>query len=175
MAFYYNVFHALSDADFRRHFRMRRDLFNRLCDTVKPIMIDPSRAHRPSYPIDLKVAVCLWRLGETCAIRTISALFGVGEATIFLWLKQFYKAVHKKMGHLIAIPPIGSPERLRTFRAFQQKSQRGTHYGLSQVLGAIDGTHFPLSKAPLVNPDDYYSRYQIAPRSRGSCPLRDQI
>lgn len=157
-AWYREVFIEWSDEDFRRNLRMNRRTFFKLVKAVEVRFDRKSRRGRSSYPTELKIAACLWRLGTQSEYRTLSPLFGVSESSLCKWMDIFINAVIDLLGHHINLPAVNTPERAKIHRGFLKLTSRPRYPGLAQILGAIDCTHIPLFKPPTEFPEDYFDR-----------------
>lgn len=121
----------------------------KLCDILRPNLSRHTRNRQP-VPVELCVAVCLWRLGTNLEFRSLSHLFGIGMSTACRIIQDVVTAINVIMKPLYIKMP--SPADLRGItQTFRDK------WNFPQVAGAIDGTHISI-QAPSDSPADYYNR-----------------
>ncbi|XP_056104722.1 E3 ubiquitin-protein ligase TRIM21-like [Rhinichthys klamathensis goyatoka] len=121
---------------------MRRTTFNHLCESLRQRLTRQDTRYRLAVPVELRVAICLWRLATNLELRSISHLFGVG------------------MSSAPAINDIIKPQYLHIPSAAEVREiVRGfsDRWGFPQCAGVVDGTHICIM-APPHNPADYYNR-----------------
>uniref|UniRef100_A0A3B4B831 DDE Tnp4 domain-containing protein n=1 Tax=Periophthalmus magnuspinnatus TaxID=409849 RepID=A0A3B4B831_9GOBI len=111
---------------------MTKTSFLCLCDILRPYLTRENTRFRSTFPVEVRVGVCLWRLATNLEFRSISHLFGVGISTACTITQHIVTAINRVMRPL---------ERWK----------------LPQVAGAIDGTHIGII-APAEDPADYYNR-----------------
>ncbi|XP_057675458.1 uncharacterized protein LOC130905787 isoform X2 [Corythoichthys intestinalis] len=139
-----------NDTDWQKNFRMKRVTFQRLCNILQPTLTRQSTNFRDSLSLDLRVAICLWRLATNLDYRSISDLFGVGISTACQITQEVVTAINKVMKrHYIRTP---SDEELGVIvQGYRDK------WGFPQVAGVIDRTHIGI-QAPADNAPEYYNR-----------------
>ncbi|KAM9424168.1 uncharacterized protein KZ484_010982 isoform 2-T2 [Pholidichthys leucotaenia] len=138
------------DRNWQLNFRMRRTSFMELCDILRPSLIRQRTHYRCPVPVELRVAICLWRLATNLEFRSISHLFGVGISTACIVTQQVVTAINRVMQHLYIKTP--SDAELKTIvQGYRDK------WRFPQVAGAIDGTHIGIL-TPADHPADYYNR-----------------
>uniref|UniRef100_A0A672Z6H4 DDE Tnp4 domain-containing protein n=1 Tax=Sphaeramia orbicularis TaxID=375764 RepID=A0A672Z6H4_9TELE len=139
-----------TDREFLFNLRMRRGTFQYLCGMLRPLLTRQHTRYRRPLSVEIRVAVCLWRLATNLEYRSISHLFGVGISTCCLITQEVITAINTILKPMYL--KIPSPADFKTIiQAFRDK------WRFPQVAGAIDGTHIPI-KAPRDTPADYYNR-----------------
>lgn len=129
---------------------MRRGTFDYLCGILRPHLTRQHTRYRRALSVEIRVAVCLWRLATNLEYRSISHLFGVGISTCCLITQEVIHAIN-----VILRPRYLKTPNAADFRAIIQGFR--DKWRFPQVAGAIDGTHVPI-KAPSDTPADYYNR-----------------
>ncbi|KAL2096942.1 hypothetical protein ACEWY4_006149 [Coilia grayii] len=132
------VLQEFNDDEWRENFRMSRRSFMKLCGVVNPFMKPAENPVRTPIPVQMRVAIVVYKLGSCCEYRLVANQFGVHKSTVMTFMRLFCKGmvesavIHK----FIKVPNL--EEARRTARHFQEK------YHLPQVIGCIDGTHIPI-------------------------------
>ena len=100
--------------------------------------------------VEERVAVTVWKLATNVEYRTLSALFGLGRATVGKIVVETCHAIATHLlPHCVQIP---QQENLREIvEGFE------ILWGFPQAAGAIDGTHIPIIR-PDESASDYYNR-----------------
>ncbi|XP_067299348.1 uncharacterized protein [Pseudorasbora parva] len=129
---------------------MRRTTFMHLCSILQPSLTHCNSRFRRSLQVELRVAICLWRLATNLEFRSIGHLFGVGRSTACMITQEVVAAINKIMRPLYIKTP--SPAELKKIvQGFKDK------WRFPQVAGAIDGTHICITAPPDYSAD-YYNR-----------------
>ncbi len=112
---------------------------------------------RPPVPIRKQVSLVVYRLAHGLSCKAMDNLYGCGASTIRKYTLIVCKVLSAQEGLFgrYIHAPIG--HRLTdTIRKFREKT------GLPNVVGAIDGTHIPLSTKPQWGltpmPCDFFNR-----------------
>ena len=138
----------MSEVEFFRHMRVRKETFDLLIQLVKPSLDGHHRGRRPVGATEA-LQMGLWYLGTQATLREISQVFGVAEATV-------YRCVSKIVNSIVALGdryikwPTGhmiAPTEAR-FKAIVD---------FPGILGAIDRCHIPI-KPPVKTQADYINR-----------------
>lgn len=139
-----------NDQDWQLNFRMKRVTFLHLCNILRPSLTRQITRYRYPVPVELRVAICLWRLATNLEYRSIAHLFGVGMSTACWVTQEVVTAIHRVMQRQYIKSP--SQAELRVIvQGYRDK------WRFPQVVGAIDGTHIGIL-APADDPADYYNR-----------------
>jgi hypothetical protein len=160
IGFYRKTFLEGPDNRFKKKVRMGRGAFADLCERLEPRLRAPGNAHRPPYETELFVAACLNRLGSRSELHDISDKWGIGTSTLSVWTDKFIEAVIEELKNEISFPPIWSRRRHEIQCQFQEKTSRPGVPGVSRMLGAVDGSHIPLERAPTEDHKAYFDRKQ---------------
>ena len=148
-SFFTDVVVNWSDREWKQNFRVSRNTFNFLCRELAPYLAKHHVVREP-LSLELRVAVCLWRLGTNVEYRTISHLFGVGLSTVCVAVHDTCHVLVEQFASLYIKIPKGQ-ELQSIVDGFESK------WNFPQCIGAIDGSHIPII-APKDNPLDYYNR-----------------
>ncbi|MBW0542947.1 hypothetical protein O181_082662 [Austropuccinia psidii MF-1] len=107
-----------------------------------------------SLTIEEKVGVTLYRLGHGSSYETVGHLFNIGKATAYRVLQE---VVHKIVLHLhdltISLPDVNNDAEWNVIRDSFKRRQ-----GLTNIIGAIDGTHIPIIPPPNDEWNSYVNR-----------------
>ena len=77
-----------SEADFKRRFRISRELFNVILDELTPFLRKEDNRFRCAAPVDKKFGIYLYRLGRGVPYLTTADLFGVSEAAACIYANE---------------------------------------------------------------------------------------
>lgn len=131
------VMMEFTDEDWRENFRMGRAAFDRLCKIVEPHMSPDINCVRAPVPLQMRVAMALYKLGSCGEYRLMANQFGVHKSTVKKFVYMFCKTlVEKVASQFIRVPTY--EEAVQTASRFQQV------YGLPHVIGCVDGSHIPI-------------------------------
>ena len=128
--------------EFKRHMRMDRDSFFRLCGLIQPFLpvSAPPPGAPPPVPCEKQVAVFLYRLANSrMTYRSLSTQFGIGRSTACEICLRISNIVSRELAHQWIKFPNDDNERSRVAATFARLPQ-----GLEHCVGAIDGTHIPV-------------------------------
>jgi hypothetical protein len=132
---------------FKSHFRLTRDNFNKLCDELRP----PST--RNAYDFDFKVGVFLWRMATQESCRQLAERFSISKSSVSRITKKVVKLVNAKLTLKYVKFPLNRWEKFTVATRWEARS------GFPNVIGAIDGTHIVMHKKPHVaHPEIYFDR-----------------
>lgn len=134
---------------------MPRPLFHYLTERLSDSLLDQHIGGREQIPPEKKVALFLKYIGSHQTELEISQLFNIQESTLVKCRRQVSDAILQVlMPTSIKWPDIGD------MPAISQGFNEG-RYLFPDVIGAIDGSHIPISKPwSIYNPDAYYNRKQ---------------
>lgn len=139
-----------TDHEWLLNFRMRRGTFSQLCDALRPWLTRQNTRYRKPVPVEVRVAVCVWRLATNLEYRSLSHLFGLGLSTCCVITQEVVTVINAILKPQYIKTPSAAEFRLIA-QGFRDK------WRFPQVAGAIDGTHINI-RAPSVAPADYYNR-----------------
>lgn len=144
----------MQDFEFKRHFRLTRSTFEWLCCEIISLLRRDSNNPGPGIiglAWEQKIGASLWFLATGESFRSIGEKFGMGESTISYTLRDFFDVIIEKfLAEKIRFPNT-ELEINRITNGFKKLGR------ISNVIGAIDGSHIPI-KAPHLFPVDYFNR-----------------
>lgn len=133
------VLQEFCDQEWRENFRMSRRSFVKLCDMMKEVMspAPDDMTVRPAIPLEMRVAIALYKLGSCGEYRLVANQFGVHKSTVLKFVRMFCRGMVTQVAQdLIKIPSL--EEAL----AISQRFEARCH--IPQIIGCIDGTHIPV-------------------------------
>ena len=138
----------------QKEFRMSPSTFESIIDLVEQNMAKADTLFRKAAPTE-RVGVGLWRLSTGNSFRTISKVFGIGKSTVIKLVNELISEVVRMAPEFIKFPKTTSEigAKIRSFCDF-------TGCKISQVLGAIDGTHIEILAPSSDSKVDYFNRKQ---------------
>ncbi len=138
-----------TDVQYKQHFHMCKAHFEELVAILSPHVQGGSSNYKASISVEQKLAVALMKLtNEGSSYRTCGRLvFGVGRSTACKTFHQIVYAINDHMKDMLAWPTLDQAKLIKA--AFSQK-------GFPNCMGAIDGTHFKVSKPNVPYYEDYY-------------------
>ncbi|XP_055041197.1 uncharacterized protein [Misgurnus anguillicaudatus] len=145
-----NICTTCTPEEWYKHFRMHRQTFDQLCDTLRPWLTRQNTTYRRAVPVEARVAICIWRLATNQDYRSIGQLFGVGLSTCCLITQEVVTAINVVMKPQYIKHPTAAEFR-QIIQGYRDK------WRFPQVVGAIDGSHIKIT-APHENSADYYNR-----------------
>ena len=129
------------------NFRLTKDALFRLSDVLMPYIIKQNTKFREAIPVKIRVATAIFKLVQGSNLNVVSEMFAIGLSTVSKVLRDVVTAVNIVFKDEIRWP--NSARALQNMVAFKD------YCGLPGVIGAIDGTHFSISK-PSHFAEDYY-------------------
>ena len=139
----------MPDFEFKRHFRLTRSTFEWLCCEIIPLLRRNSNESGLAW--EQKIGASLWFLATGECFRSIGNRFGMGISTFSYALRDFINVIIEKFLAEKIIFPSTESEVSRITNGFKKLGR------ISNVIGAIDGSHIPI-KAPHLFPVDYFNR-----------------
>lgn len=132
------VLKEFTDTEWRETFRMSRGSFMKLCSKMQEVMKPgQSRCRRvPVVPLEMRVAIVLYKLGKCATYRTMLDKFGVQAATIHGFVYMFCKGISSMIMDFISIPTVEEARKIA--QQFQYQ------FYIPQVIGCIDDVHIPV-------------------------------
>ena len=121
---------------------------HKLSENLQPMHFGGRTAIKP----EKKIAMFLKYIGSTETILDPSELFGVCEATMIRIRRQITDAIISELlDTTIQWPNVGEYQNISAHLSARDQ------YNFPDVIGALDGSHIPISK-PYENPDALYNR-----------------
>ncbi|XP_054645639.1 uncharacterized protein si:ch211-121a2.4 isoform X2 [Dunckerocampus dactyliophorus] len=141
------VLTEFSDSEWRETFRMSRASFDKLCGLMEGVLSPEDKTVRAPIPLQMRVAIVLYKLAGSAEYRLVASQFGVHKSTVKKFVYCFCKGMTSSVIHsLIKVPTV--EEAIDIARRFEQK------FNIPQILGCIDGTH-----VPVLPPSDGYKDF----------------
>ncbi|XP_055021243.1 uncharacterized protein LOC129412156 [Boleophthalmus pectinirostris] len=106
--------------------------------------------YRQAVSVEVRVAICIWRLSTNLEYRSISHLFAVGLSTCCQITQEVVTAINAILKPKYLKHPSATEFRLIA-QGFRDR------WRFPQVAGAIDGTHIKI-RAPPDSSSDYFNR-----------------
>jgi hypothetical protein len=127
-----------------------RTTFNRLLSSISTHAVYQSSPQKPQMPIEIQVAIVLQRLANLMGYRQLENTFGIGQGSVANFTNRFITAVLDNLRHVISWPR--DEEMQQVIEGFAPPELR---MRIPNVIGAIDGSHIPISWPRL----EYHQRY----------------
>ncbi|KAI9105403.1 hypothetical protein DFS34DRAFT_7400 [Phlyctochytrium arcticum] len=125
----------VNDTEFNNMFRMSRADFVWLVNTLRPRLRVDQRSRGQPLPVEMQVAVALYRFGHGATYNTIGHLFRIAEGTALAVTTKVVAAIRNELAHrTLAYPPLsdeasqghsGRRERLHASRHYRGCSGHG--------------------------------------------------
>lgn len=142
-AWWLYVLNYYDDEEWLENFRISKARYLHICDRLRPHLepaelVDPNLHSRDPVSVEKKVALTLYFLATGNDYRCVENLFGVHKSTVCKYVHEVVRLIKR-----ILLPEqITMPERNECEVISQHFEQR---YGIIRVIGAIDGSHIPIS------------------------------
>ncbi|XP_066930530.1 putative nuclease HARBI1 [Clytia hemisphaerica] len=131
----------LPDIDFKSHFRLRRESLEILCQRLctSEYLQKGQKGGREEIKLAKKLCMYLWFSSTKETNRSISSRFGVTYSSVGRVVDRVTKAISAIMTKQEIVWPTGNRRKV-VARGFQAMK------GIENVIGAIDGSHIPISE-----------------------------
>lgn len=134
----------MSDLDFKRTFRLSRNVLRWLADDIGAdpcFSVHPQVAHMAHRP-DLLLAIAVYRLGHAISVHQIAQKFSVGEAIVnaATWTILPLVVARYRAKWIEGLWPWTYEQRASIAKHFYEKKS----CGIEHCNGALDGTHVPI-------------------------------
>ncbi|KAM4541681.1 uncharacterized protein PAE49_018607 [Odontesthes bonariensis] len=141
------VLTEFDDEDWKKNFRMTRRSFNKLCGIMEGVMKPERVTVRAPIPLEMRVAIVLYKLASCAEYRVVAKQFGVHKSTAIKMVYQFCTGmVASAIHNFIKVPT--TEEAISIASRFEQK------FNIPQIIGCIDATHIPV-----IAPSDGYKDF----------------
>lgn len=131
------VLQEFTDEDWKSNFRVSRRSFVKLCGLTESFMSPNAVTVREAIPLQMRVAIVLYRLGSSGEYRMVANQFGVHKCTVKKFVYMFCNGMlNGPLRELIKMPK--EEEAIEIARRFEAA------HGIPQIIGLIDGTHIPV-------------------------------
>ena len=126
-----------------------------IINLVEQNLAEADTDFRKAVLIEKRVGVELWRLLTGNLFRTVSKVFGIGKSIVIKLVNELISELVRMSPEFIKFPKttLETGAKIRSFCNI-------TGCKISQVLGAIDGTHIEILAPSSDNKVDYFSRKQ---------------
>lgn len=142
----------MPDIEFKRHFRLTRSTFEWLCCEIIPFLRrEITGPGIVGLAWEQKIGASLWFFATGECYRSIGNRFGMGESTFSYALRDVTNVLITKFLAKKIVFPNTILEINEITKEFKKIGR------ISNVIGAIDGSHIPI-KAPHLFPVDYFNR-----------------
>jgi hypothetical protein len=139
---------AFDDGRWIQNFCMDKRTIAGICDRLCPHVRKQDTTYRKAVPVEVRVCVCLYKLAHGANILTYSEYFAIGRSTVGMCIREVVAAINLVYHGMISWPcGIEMKEVMLDFKSW---------CGLPSVQGAINCTHFAISKPPMYAEDYYY-------------------
>uniref|UniRef100_A0A1A8S174 DDE Tnp4 domain-containing protein n=1 Tax=Nothobranchius rachovii TaxID=451742 RepID=A0A1A8S174_9TELE len=95
------VMKEFSDPEWKESFRMTRSSFHKLCGFMEGVLSPQDETVRAPIPLEMRVAIVLYKLASCAEYRVVANQFGVHKSTV----KKFVYAFCKGMAHRLPKEP----------------------------------------------------------------------
>ncbi|XP_059916153.1 uncharacterized protein LOC132464015 [Gadus macrocephalus] len=142
------VLKEFEDEEWKDNFRMTRRSFNKLCGMMEGVLKPDVVTVRAPVPLEMRVAIVLYKLASCAQYRLVANQFGVHKTTVKKFVYIFCKGMVSSpvIHNFIKVPT--TKEAIGIARRFEQK------FNIPQIIGCIDGTHIPV-----LPPSDGYQEF----------------
>ncbi|KAG8012315.1 Protein ALP1-like [Nibea albiflora] len=141
------VLKEFSDKEWKENFRMTGRTFDKLCGLMLSIMKPEDVTMHAPVPLQMRVAIMLYKLASCSEYRVVAKQFGVHKSTVRKFVYIFCKGmVSSVIQSFIKVPT--AEEAIAIARHFEQK------FNTPQIIGCIDCTHIPV-----LPPSDAYKDF----------------
>ncbi|XP_061586881.1 uncharacterized protein LOC133451756 [Cololabis saira] len=131
------VLKEFSDEEWKENFRMSRRTFDKLCGLMSCVLKPEDVTVRAPVPLQMRVAIVLYKLASCSEYRVVANQFGVSKSTVKKFVYIFCKGMVSSVLQKIIVVPTAE-EASAIARRFEQK------FHIPQIIGCIDGTHIPV-------------------------------
>ncbi|KAK3925321.1 Protein ANTAGONIST OF LIKE HETEROCHROMATIN PROTEIN 1 [Frankliniella fusca] len=142
---------GLEDPYFLQHFRMDRQVFEKLIVVLGHHLTEKNRLIRLRTEIDKSLMMAIWIIANLDTFRATGAVFGVSRSTVHANYLVVIEALRELASRYIKWPP--REERQRISQILERRS------GYRGIVRAIDGTLIATT-APKIQRERYIDRHQ---------------
>lgn len=133
------LWHTYSDVRFKKTFRISRETFLYILNRIRPVLEKQTVTEEPVSP-ELRLAICLYRLGRGDYYYTIAEMVGLGVSTVCSIVEEVSQAL---VDHMWS-------ESVSCYRPESQEDFKKKMLDMEELWqfpccwGAIDGCHIPI-------------------------------
>ncbi|XP_066593214.1 putative nuclease HARBI1 [Prorops nasuta] len=144
------ILNEFTDEDWVESFRMKKIVFYYIVNTLKNSLQNAALTKRDPISVEKAVAITVFYLASCCEMRVVGNLFGVSKTSVWRCLHFVVNAINKVLGP-IWIKMYTEAQCAMIAEIYKERSY------IPQLIGAIDGTHIPLTP-PSEGYRDYINR-----------------
>jgi hypothetical protein len=133
---------------FKQRTRVNYGTFRFLCEKLGPFLKKKDTCTRATISVETRIAVSLCRLGTGNGLLLVGEVYGIAECTVSCIIREFCKVVRKHLIRILVQFPNESQFKVLA-------SQFEALHEIPYIVGAIDGSHIPVS-ALVIGGEDYY-------------------
>jgi hypothetical protein len=141
---------SYGNVQFKKHFRMTRDNFDRLHEQLYAGRLQFINAFDDQF----RLGLFLYRMATKQGCRELSEQFSVAQSSVSRITNDVAIEIVQRLGHRYIRFPSTLPELFTVSEGWEAKS------GFPHVIAAIDGTHIDLDRCPEEDGVSYFSRKQ---------------
>ena len=147
---WFSIFLCTEYDDFRwiQNFRMTKKAMFQLAANLQPFIRKQDTKYRRAIPIRVRTAAAIYKLVHGAPLLIVSEFFAIGLSTVSMVLREVVNAIN-----IIFKNEIKWPSREQ---ATINMAEFKEWCSLPGVIGAIDATHFSISKPAQFSEDYYY-------------------
>ena len=123
--------------------------FKYLCNLLGLVLEKKNTHFRDSILVECRVAIILYHLGSGNTLIMIAGLFGLGESTTSIIVRECCKAIR-----ILLKPLVFKKPTLVWMKKIAAEEFEALH-GILLIIGPIDGSHIPII-VPIHDPISYY-------------------
>ncbi|KAK3931998.1 Putative nuclease [Frankliniella fusca] len=143
-------YRSMGDPSFRKHYRLRKETYEILLETLARHLVQSGRVQRVRTPLDVPLLMVLWILANPDTFRSAALRLGVLPGTVYYHYSYIIEALRELAPKYIQWPD--AEERMRIKERFRAYS------GFPGIVGCIDGTYNTIT-APIQQRERYINRH----------------
>ncbi|MBW0516961.1 hypothetical protein O181_056676 [Austropuccinia psidii MF-1] len=125
--------------------------FFALVRLVRPHVRNGNNCDICGLMIEEKVGIMLYRVGHGSSYETVGHLFNIGKSTVYYVSQNVVQAILEALHDVMIIfPDVNDNVEWEHIKETLKRRQ-----GLTNIIGAIDGTHIPI----IPTPNDQWNSY----------------
>ena len=133
------VYRNYDDNRFKRNFRINRDTFNYILNSIRNDITKDEYSECPISP-ECRLAICLYRLARADYLYTIAELFGLGVSTVHGIISGVCEAITKNLWKTEVESVFPSSKEQFTEKILDMEQ----FWQFPCCWGAVDGCHLPI-------------------------------
>jgi len=135
-----NIVSNWSDNEFRRHFRINRNVFEHLLTAIRENLTKLYHGGFLPVPPNKQLLIFIWYLSNQDSQREIALLFGVSEWFVHCCIRHVAEILIASKNNYIIWP--SHDRQLEIADNFEDI------FIFPGIVGALDGTHIPIVNSP---------------------------